>query len=141
MSFNPSREPGPQPEPVTDRTSDQLSDQPAGALLTDDQIRWLRRAVVAMTALLVAGVAVLIGRVIYLARPSGTQATSAMASQAALLPEVRLAMQARAVIKSMTVNGSRVFVTHALPGSDDEITVVDLATGRVISHMAIERGK
>jgi Family of unknown function (DUF6476) len=136
MSFNPSREPGPQPEHVTD----QSTDQPAGALLSDDQIRWLRRAVVAMTALLVAGVAVLIGRVIYLARPTGTQAASATV-QAALLPEVRLALPARAALKAMTVNGSRVFVTHALPGGDDEITVVDLATGRVISHMAIERGK
>lgn len=136
MTFNPSREPGPQPETVTG----QSPGQQAGALLTDDQIRWLRRSVVTMTALLVAGVVLLIGRVIYLARPTGTQAASATV-QAALLPEVRLTLPARAVVKSMTVNGSRVFVAHAQPGGDDEITVVELATGKVISHMAIERGK
>ena len=93
-----------------------------------------------MTAVLVAGVVLLIGRVIYLARPNGTQAASALA-QAALLPEVKLALPARAVVKSMSVNGSRVFVQHAPPAGDDEITVVDLATGKVVSHLTIERGK
>ena len=141
MSLNPPREPGTQPDPASAHLQSAQGAQGAqGTLLADDQIRWLRRAVVGMTAVLVAGVVLLIGRVIYLARPSGTQAASAGAPMA-LLPEVRLALPARVVIKSMTASGSRVYVVHAPPAGDDELTVVDLATGKIVSHMAIERGK
>ncbi len=117
----------------------------AGALLTDEQIRWLRRAVVGMTAVLVAGIALLIGRVIYLARPAATQAGSAAAGAAAqlpLLPEVRLALPAGAVVKGISATGSRLAITHAAPGgSGEEISVLDLTTGKVISHVTIERAK
>ena len=133
MTVNPSREIEP------DTNADAAPS--AGALLSDDQIRWLRRAVVGMTAILVAGVAVLIGRVIYLARPGGTQATSAsMAVQPALLPEVRMVLPMGAVVKGISATGSRLAITHAMPGGGEEISVLDLATGKVVSHVLIERG-
>ncbi len=107
-------------------------------MLSDDQIRWLRRAVVGMTAVLVAGVALLIGRVIYLARPAGTQAGSAVSSMA-LQPDVRLALPVGAVIKTVSADGSRLFISHAAPGRDDEITVLDLTSGKIVSRVTIER--
>ena len=127
--MHPQRDAGPQTETVTGQAGD--------ALLTDDQIRWLRRAVVGMTAVLVAGIALLIGRVIYLARPAGTQAASASMSLA-IQPNIRLALPAGSIIKTMTVDGNRMFISHARPGADDEITVVDLTSGKVVSHISIE---
>ena len=118
--------------------SETAAGQAGDALLTDGQIRWLRRAVVGMTAVLVAGIALLIGRVIYLARPAGTQAASATLA-AAMQPNIRFVLPAGAVIKAMTADGNRMFISHARPGSDDEITVVDLTSGKVVSQITIER--
>ena len=130
-------------DPTREAPPEGTSGRPQGTLLDDDQIRWLRRAVVGMTAVLVAGVIVLIGRVIYLARGSGTQAASGMSigGQPLLLPEVTLPLPPGATIKAVSMGGSRLAVTHALPGGDDEISVLDLVTGKRVSHVTIERGK
>ena len=118
------------------------SGPPQGALLTDEQIGWLRRAVVGMTAILVVGVVLLIGRVIYLARGPGTQAASGVGiAQPPLLPQVALPLPSRATVKAVSISGSRMAVTHAVPGGDDEISILDLATGKLVSHVVIERGK
>lgn len=132
------------PLPETGRTPDEAA--PAvDALLSDDQIRWLRQAVVAMTVVLVAGVAVLIGRVIYLARASGTQAASSAtiaALEPILLPDVRLSLPAGARIKQISLTGIRVAVLYeAAEGAGDMIAVLDLTTGKVISRVTVERGK
>jgi Family of unknown function (DUF6476) len=116
-----------------------------GALLTDAQIAFLRRAVIVMTTLLVAGVVLLIGRVIYLARGTGGQAASAglvnPAVQLPLLPDVRLALPAGAEIKQMSLAGSRLAISHVQPGGGETITLLDLATGAVVSRVTIERSK
>jgi Family of unknown function (DUF6476) len=120
------------------------ADPPIGALLSDAQINLVRRAVIVMTALLIAGVALLIGRVVYLAqRGSGQPSAAAMAStpQAALLPEVRLALPAGAEIKQVSLSGSRLAVTHSQPGANDGVIVLDLATGAVVSRVVLERTK
>ena len=120
------------------------SAQPAGALLTDEQIRWLRRAIMVMTALLVAGIAVVIGRVIYLARPPATQAASVLAGVAvrpALLPEVRLALPAGSDIKSISASGSQLMVLHTTPGGGETITILDLSTGQTLSRVVVDRGQ
>jgi hypothetical protein len=115
-----------------------------GALLSDAQIALLRRAVVIMTALLAAGVLLLIGRIIYLARAPATQAASAAnvnAAQPALLAQVRLALPAGAEIRHTSLAGSRLAVHHGQPGGAETITILDLATGTVISRVSVERGK
>lgn len=118
--------------------------QPRGALLTNEQIRWLRRAVMVMTAFLLAGIALVIGRIIYLARLPATQAASGLPGaglQPALLPEVRLALPAGADIKSVSATGSRLVVLHTAPGGGEIITILDLATGQTLSRVLVERGK
>jgi hypothetical protein len=117
-----------------------------GALLSDSQIAMLRRAVIIMTTLLVAGVMLLIGRVIYLARGPTTQAASAASMNAPLLADVRLALPAGAEIRQMSLAGSRLAVHHSQAaggqaGGGEAITVLDLATGAVVSRISVERGK
>ena len=114
-----------------------------GALLTDAQTEWVRRAVWVMSAMLVAGVALLIGRIIYLARQPGTQAppaSASLAAQPALMPEMRLVLPPGAEIRSMTAMGSRLAILHSAPGGD-AITILDLATGQVASRVTLERGR
>lgn len=94
-----------------------------------------------MTAVLIAGLILLIGRVIYLARGSATQAVSANTAQPALLPEIRAALPAGAVVKAITATGSRVVILHAAPGQQDEMSVLDLATGQIISRVRIDTVK
>ena len=118
------------------------AEAPQSALVNAEQIRWLKRAIVIMTALLVAGIVVLAGRVIYLARAGGTQAAngaSGVYAQPVLLPEARLALPAGAEIRSMTLSGSRLAVEHTGAGSS-AITVLDLATGQVVSRVTVTRG-
>ena len=125
------------------------SAQPAGALLTDEQIRWLRRAIMIMTALLVAGIAVVIGRVIYLARPPATQAASVLAGAAVqpallppvLLPQVRLMLPTGSEIKSISGSGNQLMVLHSTPGGGESITILDLSTGQTLSRVVVERGQ
>ena len=117
---------------------------PAGALMTDEQIRWLRRAIMIMTTLMVAGIAIVIGRVIYLARPPATQAASELTGsgvQPALLPNVRLALPAGADINSISASGNRLMVLPTTPAGSDTITILDLSTGQTLSRVTVERGK
>jgi Family of unknown function (DUF6476) len=112
-----------------------------GALLSDAQIALLRRAVIVMTALLVAGVVLLIGRIIYLARGPAAQAASAASMNTPLQTDVRLALPAGAVIRHISLAGSRLAVHHAQAGGGEAITILDLATGAVASRVAIEHSK
>ncbi len=113
----------------------------ADALVNQEQERWLKRAVVAMTAVLIAGLFLLIGRVIYLARGSATQAVSANMAQPALLPQVRAVLPAGAEVKAISATGSRVVILHAAPGQKNEMSVLDLETGQIISRIAIDTAK
>jgi hypothetical protein len=127
--------------------SDKIDENPSaagttqGALLSDGQIALLRRAVIIMTTLLVAGVLLLIGRIIYLARSPTTQAASAANMNAPLLADVRLALPAGAEIRHMSLAGSRLAVHHAQTGGGETITVLDLASGAIVSRVSVERGK
>jgi hypothetical protein len=112
-----------------------------GALLSDSQIALLRRAVIFMTTLLVAGVLLLIGRIIYLARGPSTQAASAASINAPLLADVRLVLPAGAEIRHMSLAGNRLAVHHSQAGGGEAITILDLATGAVVSRVGLDRGK
>lgn len=94
--------------------------------------------------MLVAGVALLIGRVIYLARQGGTQAASAAATSvepATLLAQARLVVPTGAEIKSISLSGAHLAVQHQGPGVELGIVVLDLSTGQIISRISIDRGK
>lgn len=110
----------------------------SGPLIDDNQIQWLRRIVIGMTAVLIAGFVLLVGRVIYLARSSGTQA---VATQPALLPEIRAVLPASAIVKSISATGSRVAILHASPGKAEELSILDLTTGRIVSHVTFDAAK
>jgi hypothetical protein len=110
-----------------------------GALLTDEQIKRLRVVVIIMTVLLVAGIALLIGRVIYLAsggRDSGS-AAAAIGTQA-LVPETSLLLPEGASLKSSQLVGTRILAHYAGPRGEG-LLVLDLSTGRTLSHVRISR--
>jgi hypothetical protein len=125
-------------DPATPQS--QAAPLPEGALLNETQIQWLRRAVVVMTTIMVAGIVLLVGRVIYLARASGTQAgphATGTAPEPELLADVRLKLPVGAMVKSISSTGSRLAILHSLPDGGDAISVVDLVTGKVVSRVAI----
>jgi hypothetical protein len=108
-------------------------DHPQGAILSDDQIRKLRMVVIAMSLLLVAGVATVIGRVLYLANRGQEQAMP----RGMLSPEARLVLPAGATLKSATLSGDRLAAQYTSPKGDGLI-IMDLVTGKMVSHVRID---
>ncbi len=108
---------------------------PQGAILSDDQIRKLRIIVIAMSIALVAGVAMLVGRVIYLANRGNEQALP----RGALVPEARLRLPTGAALRGTTLAGDRLAAHYSGP-TGDGVIVLDLVTGRTLSHVRIEAG-
>jgi hypothetical protein len=106
-----------------------------GAILSDDQIRKLRLGVIVMSIALVAGVATLIGRVIYLANRSGEQA----APRGMLAADPRLVLPAGASLKSTALSGDRLTAHYTSPKGEGVI-ILDLVTGKTLSHVRIETG-
>ena len=114
-------------------------------------IRMLRFAVIGMGALLLAGVAAVVGRIAYLAtRPVATAisttVTGAVAPSSAglattasgpIATEVRLALPPGAKVRSQSLNGNRLAVHYEAPAGDG-ILILDLETGRPISQVRIE---
>lgn len=98
--------------------------------------RILKIVVVALAILLFAGLATVIGRVIYLASPTTTQpATPAMA----IRPEQSLQLPGGAKVRSISLSGSRIAV-HYDVGTEPGIAVFDIETGRLITNVAVEAG-
>lgn len=106
---------------------------PQGAILSDDQIRKLRLVVIAMSVVLVAGVATLVGRIVYLANRGNDLQP---AQRLAMRPEQRLALPSGAVLKSATLSGDRLAAHYGSPAGDGVI-VHDLATGAVLTHVRV----
>ncbi len=119
---------------------------PQGALLNADQIRLLKRAIIVMSVILVAGVLTVLGRIAYLmTKGSGTGAAAAtvatnppLAAAAAvpLQTDVRLALPAGDQVKAATLSGHRLVIHHAGPAGET-ITILDVATGQVASRVKI----
>lgn len=125
-------------QPPTKDSEEDIADTP--------QIRALRKAVIGMALLLVVGFVAVIGRVVYLvSRPpaqasavvqaaggpaGGTSAASPLQSEAALdLP-------ADASIRGLSLAGDRLAVHYSSPRGDG-ISILDLASGRVVSRVKI----
>jgi hypothetical protein len=134
MSLNPSKN--------TDPTADNQATI-EGAILSASQTRWVKIAIGIMTALLAFGIPVLIGRVIYLARYGANPAVTSVqpALEPSLAATTRLALPPGAQIKTLTLSGSRLAVHHASDGGREEILILDLTTGTVISRVELTRGR
>jgi hypothetical protein len=112
---------------------------PEGAILSDDQIRKLRIAVIIMSIALVAGVATLIGRVIYLANRGSEQGTprATVSSSGAIAQDVRATLPTGAALKSTSLTGDRILAHYTGPKGEG-LLVLDLVTGKTLSHVRFE---
>jgi hypothetical protein len=124
----------PAPEP------DSSDAEPGRPMFTPEQERQLRRLVVGMGAVLVAGVALLIGRVVYLANQSNTQGKPAGVLAAGgvapkLLATVRLDLPAGAEVRAHALSGTALSV-HWVSPTAQGIAVLDMSTGQV-GHVGI----
>ncbi len=118
--------------------AEKSENQPAGAILSDQQIARLKTAVIVMTAALVIGVITLIGRIIFLASNRGETAPTASPAAPALMPEAALALPSGHDVKSVAMSGNRLLVHHVGP-TGDGIIILDLATGAMISRVTVRR--
>jgi hypothetical protein len=96
--------------------------------------RILKVVVIALAILLFAGLAAVIGRVIYLATPSTTQPAS---PTLAVRPEQSLELPPGAQVRSISLAGNRLAVHYEL-GAVAGIAVLDLQSGRMVTNVAIE---
>ena len=110
-------------------------------LLSDDQIRWVKRAIIIMTTMLAIGIPLLIGRIIYLARNDAPAPPTALdRPNQALLPQHSLSLPAGAIIRSVSQYGPNLILHHVEPGGTEAVTILDLVTGRIASRIDIRRG-
>jgi hypothetical protein len=94
----------------------------------------LKIAVIAMSAVLVVGFAVIVARIGYLLSQGG--ASSPVASIAETIP---LALPAGAAVRNMALSGQRLAVHYEAP-SGAGIAILDLVTGRAITQVALSAG-
>ncbi len=98
--------------------------------------RNLKLVVFGLGFLIFAGLAVIVGRVIYLASAPGTQPAAPMP---AIRPEQSLQIPPGAQVRSISLSGNRLAV-HYEAGAQAGIAVIDLETGRTITNVAVQRG-
>jgi hypothetical protein len=99
--------------------------------------RVLKIIVIGLAVLLVSGLALVIGRIIYLASPAPTDDVQVAAPTLAIRPEQRLELPAGALVRSVSLSGSRLAV-HYDAGGSPGIAVLDLQTGRRITTVVVE---
>jgi len=96
--------------------------------------RILKLVVAGLAVVLLAGLVVVIGRVIYLASSSPAQpATPTLA----IRPEQSLALPPGAQVRSVSLSGNRLAVHYDVGGTAG-IAVLDLQTGQAVTNVAIE---
>jgi hypothetical protein len=108
---------------------------PAGAgveLLSRGQVRALKIAIVVMGVLIVAGLIVLIARVIYLASYPSRQAVPLPV----IAPTIQLMLPAGAAVRNIALSGDRVALHYEAPGAPG-IAVIDLTSGRLLSRVEL----
>jgi hypothetical protein len=116
------------------------AEKPQGALLDARQIALLKKAIVVMSVILVAGFLTVLGRIAYLMTRGGESAapaTPAVAAASALQPAIKLALPAGATVRSVALAGQRL-VVHYSARDGDGIAILDLATGQTVSRVRIE---
>lgn len=108
-------------------TAGQLS--PAG-------VRALKIAIVVMGVMIVLGLVAVVGRIIYLAGKSPSQAAVSVVPAAGLV-EARIALPAGAVVRHLALEGPRIAV-HYETSAGPSLAVFDWATGKALARLAIE---
>jgi hypothetical protein len=105
------------------------------ALMTPQQLRMLRRAVIGMGVVLVLGFALVIGRIVFLL--NSPQADVAMPAASPSQPAAALTLPAGAVVKTLSLSGRQLAVHFDGPGGSG-IVIVDTGTGAVLQRITIE---
>lgn len=103
------------------------------APLSERQLRWLKRAVIVMGILLVAGFIVIVARIVYLI---ANQPVAAEVPAAALARDAALPLPAGAVVRQVSLSGNRVAIHYDTP-TGGAIAVVDLVSGRIVSRLTL----
>ncbi len=99
-------------------------------------VRALKFAVVAMAIMIVVGILVVIGRIVYLANQRGTQGSSTTATSARLSAQAQLALPAGASIRQIALSGDRLAIHYDSPAGA-AIAILDLASGTVLSRVQV----
>lgn len=97
--------------------------------------RNLKIIVIALAVLIGAGLATIVGRVIYLASGSPTQPA---APSLAIRHEQSLGLPAGAQVRSVSLSGNWLAVHYEAAGAEG-IAVLDLQTGQAITSVGIKR--
>ena len=120
--------------------TDSASDIVPGTVFTERQVGILKKVVIALGVLLVGGFVLVIAVIVYQAMNPGesTQpARSATAPVAAPLVQGGLNLPKGAVISHMALDDNRLAV-HLTGPAGEEIRIIDLGTGSVISTIRIK---
>jgi hypothetical protein len=107
----------------------------AAIVLGDRHLRLLKFAVIAMGVVLVLGFVAVIARIVYLVGRGGETATSTAVSQP-IRDAARLALPSGAVIRNLSLSGSRLAVHYDGPAGSG-IVILDLVTGAPASQITI----
>ena len=113
-----------------------------GTVFTPRQVRILKIAVIAMGVLLVGGFLFVIGVIAYQASNLGQGKDKPVAASSTVLSgsQAELAIPAGATVSSMALDGDRLAL-HLNSSTGQEIAVVDLNTGKVVSRIKLNANK
>lgn len=115
-----------------DKPEEEVAQMPPNA------VRAIYAMVIIMSMLIVAGVALLIGRIIYLANASG-KPTTMPATVGQPAPDLALTLPAGATVAETSLSGNRLVVRYTA-GGQEALLIFDLVTGRTLSKIALPRG-
>lgn len=102
--------------------------------------RNLKIVVIVLGVLLFAGLAAIIGRIIYLASVPKAQPGQAgpMVPAAGLRPELSMQLPAGAEVRSISLSGDRLAVHYVAAGAEG-ISILDLRTGEPVARVGVGR--
>jgi uncharacterized protein YcfJ len=106
----------------------------AAIVLGDRHLRLLKIAVIAMGVVLVLGFVAVIARIVYLVGRGGETATTTVSQP--IRDAARLALPSGAVIRNLSLSGSRLAVHYDSPRGSG-IVILDLATGAPAARIDI----
>jgi hypothetical protein len=110
-----------------------------GTVFSPRQVRILKIAVIVMGVLLVSGFAFVLAAIVYQASHPAQDATltgaQAVSGEGAL--SIDLPVPSGAAVSAMSLDGNRLAV-HLNGAAGPEITVIDLASGKVVAHVRLK---
>jgi hypothetical protein len=114
---------------------------PDGGSLTPSQVKGLKYAIAGMSLMIVVGLGLVVGRIIYLGSGGGKQAGLAAGAVrsgpiGALAERAKLPLPPQAVVRHVALNQDRMVVQFDSPAGAG-IVVFDLASGNVVSRVEI----